>query len=286
MKKLVFSMIIAAGSLLYKSADAQVGVHVGFNLGPVSVHLAAPVASAPVYDDFYYLPDEEAYYSVPEHCYYYNDGDEWISAAYLPGRFHDIDWRSARRYEVRAQRPYMNHSFYRSKFGGFNGGYNRDMYANRMPDRRGDWNNRGGRFQDSPFDSNNAYGRGEQPRMERRGGGFQGQMNDNRGGWDGQRGDNNQGRGEMNRGNWNNQGGYNQRGNDYNQNGFSGQRNNQGGQSQGNFGGQPSNNNQNTNQGGNQNGRGERGGNWNGNGQEHFAQNNNSGSNNGNRRGF
>lgn len=280
-------MIIAAGSLLYKNADAQVGVRVGFNLGPVSVHLAAPIAQAPVYDNYYYLPDEEAYYSVPEHCYYYFDGNEWVSAAYLPGRFHDIDWRSARRYEVRAQRPYMNHNFYRSKFGGFNGGYNHDMYANRMPDHRGGWdNNRGGRFQDSPFDSNNAYSRGEQPRIERQPRGFQGPMNDNRGGWNEQRGEGNFNRNGYNQGNFNNQGGFSQRGNDNNQGGFGGQRNNQGGQSQGNFN-QPNNNNgQNANQGENQNGRGNRNGNWGGNGQEHFAQNNNSATNNGGRRGF
>ncbi|MBS7563142.1 hypothetical protein KHS38_01880 [Mucilaginibacter sp. Bleaf8] len=155
MRKLFVTMILAAGSLMYKNAEAQVGVSVGFNIGPVSVQLHKPAAV--VYDDFYYMPDVEAYYSVPENVYYYMDGDEWISAPCLPGAYRDYNWRNVRHYEVRAERPFRNHDYYRSRFGGFDRNSNRG-YAYRMPQggNRGRFNG----YPQSPYDSNNDRGRG------------------------------------------------------------------------------------------------------------------------------
>lgn len=177
MKKFVLSIIIAAGGLFTQAANAQVGVSVGVRLGPVVINVHKPVAPVVVYDDFYYLPEVEAYYSVPEHCYYYMDGNRrWISAAYLPGRYHDYDWRYVRRYEVHTPRPFDNHVYYRNRFGGnpgrdWNRNWDNNRYADRGNDRR---NNRdyGRRYPDSPYDSNNAC-RGGYMQPDRR--------NDNRG---------------------------------------------------------------------------------------------------------
>jgi hypothetical protein len=146
MKKLMTISAIVLAALLSKNADAQVGIHVNLNIGhprPVIV------AQAPVYDDYYYLPEVEAYYSVPQQVYYYMDGGRWTSARYLPGKYHNYDWRSARRYEVHAQRPYMNHDSYRSQYGGFNNRYNdndnrysnNERYSRVIPNRGYD-NNR------------------------------------------------------------------------------------------------------------------------------------------------
>jgi len=141
MKKIALISAIALSGLLYNTAKAQVRIHVGFNFGPRPVYVPARVIvqqpveySEPVnYDgdeDYYYLPEVDAYYSVPEGCYYYNDGSRWMSAAYLPGAYRDYNWRTARRYEVRAPRPYMHHDYYRSRFGGvaFNGRWSQRNY--------------------------------------------------------------------------------------------------------------------------------------------------------------
>jgi len=138
MKKLVLISAIAMSSLFYNTAKAQVGFHFGFHIStpriyiPTRVVVAAPVVAytEPVNysgnEDYYYLPDVDAYYSVNEQCYYYMNGGQWISAAYLPGAYHDFDWRSARRFEVRAPRPFMHDDYYRSRFNGvaFNGRWN------------------------------------------------------------------------------------------------------------------------------------------------------------------
>lgn len=223
MKKLIIMSALVMGGLGVKTADAQIGIRINLHLGgqPVYAPAPPPVINEPVYDDYYYLPEVEAYYSVNEHCYYYNDGASWISAAYLPGRYHDFDWRSARRYEVRTSRPYLRHDVYRGKFGGY---VNREQfYARAYPNR--------GREQ---FDNRGGFNRHDEERGR--------EQYANRGGWnrDNDRNDNNPGR---NQGGYNqpdrNQGGYNQP--DRNQGGYNQPDRNQGGYNQPGQGGNQSN---------------------------------------------
>jgi len=144
MKKLAIISAIAMSGLFYNAANAQFGIHIGIRLFPHRVYVPRPVVvvqpqepvyqdQQPVYQDdqepvvsdnddcdFYYLPDVGAYYSVNDQCYYYQDGDNWVSAAYLPGVYHDFDWRyAARRIEIRQPRPFMHNDFYRNRYQGF-----------------------------------------------------------------------------------------------------------------------------------------------------------------------
>lgn len=124
MKKLAILSAIALSGLIYHSANAQVRVHVGLNFGaPVYAPSPVVVERAPVvYNDYYYLPDVGAYYSVYEHRYYYPDGGTWVSASWLPG-YRDYDWRSFRRYEIRGERPYMHDEIYRARYNGYARGW-------------------------------------------------------------------------------------------------------------------------------------------------------------------
>jgi hypothetical protein len=190
MKKLTLISTIVFGGLFYNTANAQIGIHLGLHINTPVIRL---VANAPVYDepapadydaanDYYYLPDVNAYYSVAEQCYYYNDGDNWISAAYLPGEYRNYDWRNARHFEVRARRPYLNNDFYRSRFNGnvtdwrrfdnrdrgyANRDFNRDQHFSdrpRVDDHRFD--NRGGNqnnFARPENRNDNNYNRQQQP---------------------------------------------------------------------------------------------------------------------------
>ncbi|MBS1525063.1 MAG: hypothetical protein JST19_05405 [Bacteroidetes bacterium] len=190
MKRLIIISGILLSGLMINTAEAQLRIHLGFNFGARPVVVAAPAEvayTAPADydgdgDDYYYLPDVDAYYSVPEQCYYYNDGGSWVSAAYLPGAYRDYDWRSARRFEVRAARPFMHDDYYRARFNGvvFNGwnergyarGYANDYYRNdrRFEDHRFE----GRRFDEHRFEDrdgdhfrndrgyDNGYGRGRE----------------------------------------------------------------------------------------------------------------------------
>jgi hypothetical protein len=139
MKKLFIISAMAMSGLIYNTANAQISLHFGLRFRPrvvVYAHAPAVVEQAPVYaqaapvydqsqavyndsnDDYYYLPDVDAYYDVNDQCYYYNDGTNWISAAYLPGAYSNYDWRNAPRYEIRASRPYLHDDVYRSRYNG------------------------------------------------------------------------------------------------------------------------------------------------------------------------
>jgi hypothetical protein len=124
MKKLFIISAIAASGLVYNAADAQINLRVGLGFRPRAVVYAqaqVAVNQSPAYDgsdDYYYLPDVDAYYDVTGQCYFYFDGNEWISAQYLPGTYANYDWRNARRIELRCERPYLNADFYRSKYNG------------------------------------------------------------------------------------------------------------------------------------------------------------------------
>jgi hypothetical protein len=122
MKKLAILSAIAMSGLIYSTANAQMSIHVGFHFGTPVVERVPVYEQTPVVynssNDYYYLPDVDAYYSVNEECYYYNDGDNWVSAAYLPGEYRNYDWTTARRYELRTARPYMHDEVYRSRYDG------------------------------------------------------------------------------------------------------------------------------------------------------------------------
>ena len=194
MKKLLVLSAIAFGGLLVNTADAQirVGANLGFDAQPVSYNQPGAQAYADG-DDYYYLPDLGVYYDVTDQCYFYFDGSEWISSAYLPGQYANYDWRNARRFEVRAFRPYMHDDFYRGRYNGNrfenwdrNNYRNDGGYANRDGDRRfdRDRNDQRGQYNranDQRFDADHGnYNRPQQQyrdnggRFENRGQEFRG----------------------------------------------------------------------------------------------------------------
>jgi hypothetical protein len=149
MRKLILLSAIVAGGLLSTTAKAQIGVSIGVNFGSRGPIVHVPVATPPIaydtyYNDYYYLPDVGAYYSVDERAYYYNNGGRWMSATYLPG-YRNYDWRTARRYEVHANRPYLNHNYYSSRYGSGRSNYNNNRNDYRGNDRFDDRNDTRGR---------------------------------------------------------------------------------------------------------------------------------------------
>ncbi|WP_074489137.1 hypothetical protein [Mucilaginibacter polytrichastri] len=287
MKNLAIIMAVGAGLLTVKTADAQIRLGVNLHFGNVGtrVIVAQPVQDVSYTnydddDDYYYLPDVEAYYDVSQQCYYYNDGEQWIHAAYLPGRYRNYDWRNARHYEVRAQRPYMRHDEYRTRFGGFDqrgGGFdnryaNRGGFDNHRDDNRGGFDNH--RDDNRGWNGDNRGGQFNAPNRGNYGGQYEnrGQQNQDRGNYGGQPQQNqyqNGGQQGHGRGNYGQQ---NYGGQPVNQNG--GQQ----GQGRGNNLGQPVNQNngqqgQGRGNGQPQNNGGQQGQDRGNRGDEHFAAN-------------
>ncbi|MXV52557.1 hypothetical protein GS399_16400 [Pedobacter sp. HMF7647] len=93
----------------FNSAKAQVSVD-------LNIHAGAPTYAAPAPVDYYYLPEVQAYYYVPARRYYYYNRGAWVHAAYLPGAYRRYNYYNTRRVAVHSARPYMNHSYYRSRY--------------------------------------------------------------------------------------------------------------------------------------------------------------------------
>ncbi|MGI4021098.1 MAG: hypothetical protein ACRYFA_06300 [Janthinobacterium lividum] len=161
MKKILFLSALIAGSLSFNAAKAQIGVHLNVNLGPRPVY----VEPAPVVDDYYYLPDAEAYYSVPEQVYYYENQGRWISSPRLVGRYRDYDYSRMRHYVINEPRPYLRNDYYRSR-------YNNPQVMAR--NNRGYGNQNYGRF-DNSGNNNRGYSNQNYSRDDR--GNYRGQGN-------------------------------------------------------------------------------------------------------------
>jgi hypothetical protein len=85
----------------------------------VSVNIGSQPEWGPTgYDrvDYYYLPDIETYYNVPQHQFIYLEAGKWIFAASLPGRCNGYDLYRGYKVVINDPRPWMRHNIYRDRY--------------------------------------------------------------------------------------------------------------------------------------------------------------------------
>lgn len=117
MKKLFILMGIAIGLLTTQPADAQIRVNANINIGN------QPAWGPVGYDhvDYYYMPDIDVYYSVPERRYIYLDGGKWLFASTLPGRYKGFNLYAAPKIVINEPKPYLRADVYRVKYKNWKG---------------------------------------------------------------------------------------------------------------------------------------------------------------------
>jgi hypothetical protein len=117
MKKIIFSTVLILSCLLIKTADAQVRVNVGVNLGsqpdwgPVGYETA----------NYYYIPDIDAYYDVPARQYVYYSNNGWIYSSSLPPAYSNYNIYNGYKVVINSPKPWTNHNFYKTKYVGYKG---------------------------------------------------------------------------------------------------------------------------------------------------------------------
>ena len=126
MKKIFLLMAVLFGSFLSKPADAQVRLGVNINIG------SQPVWGPVGYDraDYYYMPDIDAFYSIPNRQYIYEDGGRWIFSNSLPGRYRNYDLNRGYKVVINDDRPYLNAPRYRSQYAGYKNNYTQQIIRN------------------------------------------------------------------------------------------------------------------------------------------------------------
>lgn len=118
MKKMIFLTLIILGSLSNQKSLAQVSVNINIGSQP----LWGPVGYDRV--DYYYLPDVEAYYSVPRGQFIYLSNGRWIFSASLPGRYSSFNLFNGYKVVINEPTPYLhfkNHKMQYAKYRGWSG---------------------------------------------------------------------------------------------------------------------------------------------------------------------
>jgi len=126
MKKLILAVALLVGSVAYQSASAQ--VRFSINIGN------QPVWGPTGYDhvEYYYFPDIDAYYNVPNRVYYYQDRwGQWRSSRSLPGQYRDFDLYKGYKVVINDDpRPYRHDANYRTKYAQYKGRHDQEVIRN------------------------------------------------------------------------------------------------------------------------------------------------------------
>ncbi|TDH28033.1 hypothetical protein EXU57_06100 [Segetibacter sp. 3557_3] len=127
MKKILLLTSVLLATAMYKSANAQVSIRVNIGDQPVW----GPVG----YDfvDYYYFPEADFYYNVPQQQFIYFDGRRWVSAYALPGRYSNYDLFRSYKVVVNDPDPFRRNDYYRSRYGNFRGQSQTIIYDSRDP---------------------------------------------------------------------------------------------------------------------------------------------------------
>jgi hypothetical protein len=144
-------------------ASAQVSISFGFNVD------RQPIWGPTGYDhvDFYYLPDIDVYYNVPQHRYYYSDRGRWRNSSSLPSRYRGFDLYHSYKVVVNEPTPYLNDQIYRDKYGSYKGHHDQEVirdsrdpkyFVNPMHPEHKNWVRQHKQYQKNGRDNNNDQG--------------------------------------------------------------------------------------------------------------------------------
>jgi hypothetical protein len=117
MKKLIYLLTVLVSCSLVNAGHAQVRVSLGVNInnqpdwGPVGYDHA----------DYYYLPDIDAYYSIPDHRYVYYRDNRWVRAVYLPPRYANYDLYHGYKVVINERDPWLHADIYRTRYAPYRG---------------------------------------------------------------------------------------------------------------------------------------------------------------------
>lgn len=125
MKKILFAIaILVSGVAVNKDAEAQVSLNINIGSQP---------AWGPVgydYVDYYYMPDIDAYYSVPTHEYIYYTNNRWARSRRLPSRFSNYNIYNGYKVVVNEPNPWERATVYRNRYAGYKGRHDQVIIRN------------------------------------------------------------------------------------------------------------------------------------------------------------
>ena len=129
MKKhiILLAMLLATG--FSHVAKAQVGLSVNINLQP----LWGPTGYDHV--SYYYLPDIDAYYDVPNQVYVYMNGGHWVKRKTLPPQYASYDMYGGYKAVINEPSPWLHNDKYRAQYASYKGRHDQPMIRDSHEDK-------------------------------------------------------------------------------------------------------------------------------------------------------
>jgi hypothetical protein len=123
MKKTILVMTLLLSGFAFQNASAQVRLNINIGVQPVW----GPVG----YDhaEYYYMPDIDAYYYIPNRQFIYMEHGRWAFSTYLPSRFN-YDIYSGYKVVVNEPYPYRNAEMYRTRYASYRGNHEQQIIRN------------------------------------------------------------------------------------------------------------------------------------------------------------
>src|SRR5690349_11852372 len=119
MKKIILVLAVLAFTAGIKKTEAQLRVSVNLNIG------TQPEWGPAGYDyaEYYYLPDIDVYYSVPQRQFIYFSNGRWVFGASLPYMYRSYNLYNSYKVVINEPRPYLRADVYRVKYARYKGWY-------------------------------------------------------------------------------------------------------------------------------------------------------------------
>jgi hypothetical protein len=116
MKKIILAAALMIGCSMYQKAEAQISFSLGLNIG------SQPDWGPVGYDhaSYYYMPDVDAYYDVPNHQYVYYSSNRWVRASVLPSRYN-FDPYNSYKVVINERNPWERANVYRTRYATYKG---------------------------------------------------------------------------------------------------------------------------------------------------------------------
>lgn len=112
-------------SVFFWSAASFLNAQINLNFNVDKQPVWGPIGHD--YVEYYYLPDIEAYYDVPQHRYYYYNNGVWIHSTNLPSRYNNFDYYNSYKVVINEREPWRNHKTYKKKYSSYKGRHDQKL---------------------------------------------------------------------------------------------------------------------------------------------------------------
>jgi hypothetical protein len=164
-----YFLLFIGAMFMTSVASAQISIGFNFNIE------RQPIWGPAGYDhvEYYYLPDIECYYNVPQQRWYYFERGRWINSSSLPPRYRGFDLYHSYKVVVNERDPYRHHDTYRAKYSSYRGHHDQQVirdsrdsryFVNKNHPEHGNWEKQ--QKHDNGNGKDNGKGRGNNRRRD------------------------------------------------------------------------------------------------------------------------